>query len=843
MSYLFISHSSADDDAVTSLYHRLVGLGIDSWVDHENGIGPADNWNGQIQNALNNCEVGLLILSKASAHSSECEAEYRRILALGKRLYIALIEPISKEDFPWRLTTIQYIDLTESSEIGIQTLVDAIQNNSNLDVADTHVQLIRPLTSRDGVDPRLFIPIFGRGNDLENIKQLLNSGRPTFITGIGGLGKSRLAYEIATQIANVNGVVWHVCSDISRPEMVMELLKSHFNMALDTPNDKVLVHLRTNKRLIVIDNAESIEDDMRRKSYIKLVNQLSQSSAQVLITSRFVWDDLNRAHEYAPQTLPQHVATDIAKAMCEIDGIELNHTQIKQLVRKAYQHPRLIEWAINLIKRRDVGRVFRTLDSLQGRKVQDALHEMILQTVEQMKNSDDDYGKMAVETLKCFNVCRGGFTFKMIKTLIQSVTDSHLPQDDDDIDEVLDLLIQWKFIRRNPQSKRYNVDPIVIVTVGENSDLYHSHYKYYLDIINQHRYREDYASLDVESDNLNIAFKRKVESKQYVDAFWLLQKMRSFLSNRGRFVEQFEWFQDLVPMLESSDDQFLKGTAYLNLGNVFAEYQFGNRRENLHKSIAAYQKVFEFWKSDDNHSGYAQTHSNIGHRYRDLSQIENKQENLHKAIDSHREALLYLVANANPLTYARIQDSLGSAYSELATEEDANQNLHVAIRSYQLALKIRTPVTAPLAYAATTNNLGATYWRLSHYENRSTNLRKSIDLYNEALKYRTPDTAPLDYATTQYNLGTSYLTLSEIDNKIANLQLTLKAYEQALRFRTPESTPRAYASLLPNLGLVYERMNDKVTAITIWRDAVKYFQQLGMSNQRDLVQSWIDSTT
>src|SRR5512145_1925433 len=106
MPHIFISHTDADKVLVDRIHDTLEAAGISAWVDHRDGIGAGDNWSDQIQTALNACECGLLVLSPKSAQSPECEAEYRRILSLGKILYVALAQPLSKADFPWRLTTI-----------------------------------------------------------------------------------------------------------------------------------------------------------------------------------------------------------------------------------------------------------------------------------------------------------------------------------------------------------------------------------------------------------------------------------------------------------------------------------------------------------------------------------------------------------------------------------------------------------------------------------------------------------------------------------------------------------------------------------------------------------------
>src|ERR1041385_1370817 len=132
---IFVSHATDDDKAVSKIHDALEKAGIPAWVDHEDGLGAGSNWSAEIQGALNDCEAGLFVLSPTSAKSPECEAEYRRVLSLGKRLYVALIQPVSKADFPWRLTTIQYVDLHADFDAGMAELVRAVQTQRALDPA------------------------------------------------------------------------------------------------------------------------------------------------------------------------------------------------------------------------------------------------------------------------------------------------------------------------------------------------------------------------------------------------------------------------------------------------------------------------------------------------------------------------------------------------------------------------------------------------------------------------------------------------------------------------------------------------------------------------------------
>ena len=221
MSFVFISHSSLNDANVTALSKRLLENCIENWVDHIHGSQSANLYK-EIQEKLNCCDSGLLVLSNESAISDAVTGEWLHILTLGKLLYIAKVDHIEEHAIPWRLRPIPWIDLASDQEDGFNELIDGMRGRRKLDQKSVHVFVHRPFTSSGAIDPRLLINIFGRNEDLDTIKRMLDKGRPTFITGIGGIGKSRLAYEIAISVAEVNGVIWHVCSDVSSPSDILK---------------------------------------------------------------------------------------------------------------------------------------------------------------------------------------------------------------------------------------------------------------------------------------------------------------------------------------------------------------------------------------------------------------------------------------------------------------------------------------------------------------------------------------------------------------------------------------------------------------------------------------------
>ncbi|MCY4539844.1 MAG: toll/interleukin-1 receptor domain-containing protein, partial [Chloroflexi bacterium] len=111
MCFVFISHSTSDDAKVTEFSARLLQKSVEIWVDHIHSS-QSTNLYKEIQEKLNSCDSGLLILSNESAKSDAVTGEWLHILALSKLLYIAKIEHLEEHAMPWRLRPIPWIDLS-----------------------------------------------------------------------------------------------------------------------------------------------------------------------------------------------------------------------------------------------------------------------------------------------------------------------------------------------------------------------------------------------------------------------------------------------------------------------------------------------------------------------------------------------------------------------------------------------------------------------------------------------------------------------------------------------------------------------------------------------------------
>ncbi|MBZ0297465.1 MAG: TIR domain-containing protein [Anaerolineae bacterium] len=809
MGYIFISHATADDNEVNQIYHALADeIPNKIWVDHRALKPPEHNWRDAIHQALQESDAGLLVLSRNAIHRPEIVSEWSYLLNTGKALYIAKIDDVPVEDIDYRLHIVQWVDISRHWDTGIHVIAQAIRQEAPELPPDPSVMLHRPIT---GLIPRNLtsIRMSGRESDLEAVTRLLARG-PAAILGIGGLGKSRLAAQVVLSMRGIGGAIWHRCSDVSRADEVIELLREHFALPREASEADVMVQLKRHQRLIVFDNAEDVRaGDPRRMNYARLIEKLHAAGAKVLMTSRVAWAEIPLCGEHTPRQLPLEDAAQVVcdmAAVLDVPGLE---PRARTIAQASMQHPKLIEWTVGQMKRFEPDKVLRDLHGLRNRSVQDALDEMILKTYTQMCATLE--GAMAARALRRMAVCRGGFTYNAAAAIclapvpapshIQEKTyalvdDAPALRDEDDLDEALEMLQTWRFVIYDPARQRHYVDPLVTEVIGTDESARRTHYEYYKRHAQTYHERQDYAGLDEESANLEVAFEWALANGDGRSALRFANTCGNFLANRGRFAQNLDWSERVAEKLRHHPNKSLWANAQNSLGVDYQNLPTGDRRDNLKRAIDCYQAALE-----------------------------------------------YRTATRTPLDFALTQNNLGTAYADLAgmEEEYRAEHLKRAIDCYLAALIYRTADRTPSDYAMTQNNLGNAYADLSTIEERADNLKRAIDCYTAALIYRTPTDTPLDYAMTQTNLGTAYTDLGNIENHTENLQRAIWCYKAALVYCTPDAAPLEYAMTQHNMGIAYADLDETLAALACWREAEYYYRKMGLKAQSILMRDWINS--
>ena len=123
-----------------------------------------------------------------------------------------------------------------------------------------------PLRSLERVSHNLPVQLssfLGRGEELALGAKLLASTRLLSITGPGGTGKTRLAYQIAAdELQQYPDGVWVTeLASVSNPALVPAALLAAVGLRDEpgrTATETIVSHLRNRKALVVLDNCEHL---------------------------------------------------------------------------------------------------------------------------------------------------------------------------------------------------------------------------------------------------------------------------------------------------------------------------------------------------------------------------------------------------------------------------------------------------------------------------------------------------------------------------------------------------------------------------------------------------------
>jgi NB-ARC domain len=104
----------------------------------------------------------------------------------------------------------------------------------------------------------------GRGAQINELGRLLADNRLVTLTGAGGVGKTRLAAQIAARVGGDFGAVWYVdLAPITNPDLVPLTVARPLGLpdrSGRAPTETVLRFLENRQALMVLDNCEHLLD-------------------------------------------------------------------------------------------------------------------------------------------------------------------------------------------------------------------------------------------------------------------------------------------------------------------------------------------------------------------------------------------------------------------------------------------------------------------------------------------------------------------------------------------------------------------------------------------------------
>jgi hypothetical protein len=126
--YYFFSYSRKDSVFVKRLAMDLKNSNANVWLDQLD-ISPGSTWDDSVQNALNEAQGLIVILSNISVKSPNVMDEVSYALSRGKKVVPLMIEECQ---IPFRLARLQYVDFTKDYDSSFKQLIATLQASEQL---------------------------------------------------------------------------------------------------------------------------------------------------------------------------------------------------------------------------------------------------------------------------------------------------------------------------------------------------------------------------------------------------------------------------------------------------------------------------------------------------------------------------------------------------------------------------------------------------------------------------------------------------------------------------------------------------------------------------------------
>ena len=288
----------------------------------------------------------------------------------------------------------------------------------------------------------------GREDEIQEVSQLLNETRLLTLTGIGGVGKTRLSIQLGSRfLESCPDGVWFVeLAPVVDPSLLRQEVASALRVVLGALED----FLRDKSLLIILDNCEHLLEACAQVAheFLQLGPQIRilATSREGLGVSREVIHrvpslTIPEPREDVPDTLLmcEAVRLFVERAVAVGPGFTLtrqNGVAVSQIVRRLDGIPLAIELAASRVKGLPVQQIMARLDDrfrlLTGGSRTALPRQRTLQAA-----IDWSYQVLSESEALLFNklsVFRGGFTIEAVEQVGAGA--------DEDSSDVLDILLQ-----------------------------------------------------------------------------------------------------------------------------------------------------------------------------------------------------------------------------------------------------------------------------------------------------------------------------------------------------------------------------------------------------------------
>jgi predicted ATPase len=485
-----------------------------------------------------------------------------RVMAAGHGGQILLADSTAR-----LVSSIDLIDLGPRRLRDVPTPVQVFQVRA--EGLPTDFPPLRALDTSPGNLRRVATSFIGRESEASEVQAALKAHRLVTLTGVGGVGKTRLALEVAGRLVDEfpDGVWFFELAAVTDPTAVPDAVAAVLGITQQPGNtvaESVAAALEGRVRLLVFDNCEHLLD-----AAADLIDAILVASATIKIvaTSREglgiadeqLWPvpslDIGAGVDSAAVALfieraqhvsPRFTAGDVGEAAAAVE-----------ICRRLDGIPLAIELAASRMASMTASEVCDHLDQrfrlLIGSRRGPHRHHTLRHAVAWSYDLIDDAEKALLDRCSVF---AGGFDLQSACT-VAGFNDS----DEYAILDLLDALVRKSLLvaDRSAGQTRYSMLETIrqfaeeqLVARGEASEIRAAHSRYFagreadiLALWDSPRQRQAYTWFNIELSNLRMAF-RWAADRSDLDVAVTIASYAAFL---GAFLESYEpiaWAEELI---------------------------------------------------------------------------------------------------------------------------------------------------------------------------------------------------------------------------------------------------------------------------------------------------------
>ena len=404
----------------------------------------------------------------------------------------------------------------------------------------------------------------GRETELVELAELLKAHQLVTLTGVGGVGKTRLAIEVGARVADSFGDgVWVVeLAAVGDPAAVPDAVASVMGITQQpgmTMTDSVAAALEGRSRLLIFDNCEHvldaaadiIETILARSDTVKIV---CTSREGLRTDDEQLWPvpslDTNSGFDSAAASL----FVDRAQALSR--GISLTpHSAVVEICQRVDGIPLAIELAASRLLSMSVTEIRDHLDDrfrlLVGSRRGLDRHQTLRHAVQWSYELLDDAERALLAQCSVF---AGGFDLAAVCAIAGS-------RDEFATLDLLDSLVRKSLLAANHTFERTRFLMLEtirefaqerLVAMGDADDTRNTHARYFADretdiftLWDGPRQREAYLWVTVEMANLRAAFRWAADHGD-LDTATAITHYAAFVGFWGEQHEPIRWAEELI---------------------------------------------------------------------------------------------------------------------------------------------------------------------------------------------------------------------------------------------------------------------------------------------------------